>query len=104
MIGRTCVTRDSPGIITISLQWRLRQADRPGIVHAPGALGGFGRVCRRPWDARWHSHRGKQAFGRNPKPFIAAVNGLAIGAGIEQVRDRDIRIASTEAYSELFEG
>jgi len=88
----------------ISLRWRPRQADRPGIVHAPGALGGFGRVCRRPWDARWHSHRGNQAFGRNPNPFIAEVNGLTIGAGIERACDCDIRIASTEAYFDLFEG
>ena len=47
--------------------------------------------------------RGNQPFARNPKPFIAAVNGLAIAAGMERVADCDIRIASTKAYFGLFE-
>ena len=32
-------------------------------------------------EQRIEGYRGNQPFGRNPKPFIAAVNGLAIGAG-----------------------
>lgn len=33
-------------------------------------------------EQRIEGYRGNHPFGRNPKPFIAAVNGLAIGAGV----------------------
>ncbi len=46
----------------------------------------------------WHG------FAESPKPFIAAINGLAVGAGMERATDCDIRIASTEAYFALPEG
>ena len=56
-----------------------------------------------PPEARIESGRLGQPFARNPKPFIAAINGLAIAAGMERAADCDIRIASTEAYFGLFE-
>ena len=51
-----------------------------------------------PPESRVESGRLGQPFARNPKPFIAAINGLAIAAGMERAADCDIRIASTEAY------
>ena len=61
------------------------------------------RLAEIPPEVRMEGLRQGQPFSRNPKPFIAAVNGLAIAAGMERATDCDIRIAPTEAYFALFE-
>lgn len=42
-------------------------------------------------------------ISRNPKPFVAAINGLCIAGGLERALECDIRIASSEAFFGLFE-
>ncbi|MBM3946630.1 MAG: enoyl-CoA hydratase [SAR202 cluster bacterium] len=59
-------------------------------------LAAAGRIRSRPLSATF-------PFSTNPKPFIAAINGLCIAGGCERALDCDIRIASTEAYFGLFE-
>jgi enoyl-CoA hydratase/carnithine racemase len=46
---------------------------------------------------------GAMPFSRNPKPFIAAINGICIAGGLERALDCDIRVCSTNAVFGLFE-
>lgn len=55
-------------------------------------------------EAPWETRGGNAvSLSRNPKPFIAAINGLCLAGGLERALDCDIRICSTEAYFGLFE-
>ncbi len=53
--------------------------------------------------ARAGAAAGAMQLSRNPKPFIAAINGICIAGGLERALDCDIRICSTNAVFGLFE-
>lgn len=69
----------------------LKEMNARNEASAPGAARGR------------HLEETTVQFSRNPKPIIAAVNGLCLAGGMERALDCDIRICSTEAYFGLFE-
>ena len=90
------------GIVTGEGRAFSAGADLKEMAERNAASGQSGTGVR-PAGAPTEPGRPGNSFARNPKPFIAAVNGLAIGGGLERAADCDIRIASTEAYFGLFE-
>jgi crotonobetainyl-CoA hydratase len=72
----------------MDLQAAAERADRgQSVTNAAPRSGSIPRLC----------------FSQSPRPWIAAINGLAIGGGLERALDCDIRIISSEAYVGLYE-
>jgi len=58
----------------------------------------YGTLASLTEEQRIEGYRGNQPFGRNPKPFIAAVNGFCVGGGVGLVGNADCIVASDDAY------
>ena len=61
----------------------------------------YGTLASLTEEQRIEGDRGNPPFGRHPKPFIAAVNGPAIGAAHERATDRHVRVPPTEPSAAL---
>ena len=77
---------------------------RAGIVTGAGRAFSAGGDLKEMGEGTFTGSMEKEfVYSGNPKPFIAAINGLAVGGGCETALDCDIRICSTNAYFGLFE-
>jgi enoyl-CoA hydratase/carnithine racemase len=76
---------------------------RVGILTGAGRAFSAGGDLRQMAEGTFKPWPQDHWYAANPRPFIAAINGLAVGGGFEQALDCDIRICSTEAYFGLME-
>ncbi|TAK34876.1 MAG: enoyl-CoA hydratase [Chloroflexota bacterium] len=62
-----------------------------------GSTGGMTPIAQRRTPLRYSVHQVPLALRNLEKPYIAAINGAAVGAGMDMASMADIRIASAQA-------